>query len=260
MQIKASGLTHPGRVRDNNEDCFEIFPDETQGISYHPDNLYIVTDGMGGATSGEVASLLAIQTIKDTFTSPYLLPIAFSPGCKHDDVAKRLEYAVYMANKRLREETVKCPQLQGMGTTVVALHVEYENAYILHVGDSRCYRLRDREIKLITKDHSYVWDLYEKGIIPFEEINTHPRRNVITRALGIEDEAVCDILIESIKSGDIFLLCSDGLSDMVTEFRMQQIILDDSGDLHKICTELIDEANLCGGNDNITVIMVAVET
>ncbi|MFH1898678.1 MAG: Stp1/IreP family PP2C-type Ser/Thr phosphatase [Candidatus Desantisbacteria bacterium] len=257
MQIKASGLTHSGMVRGNNEDCFEIFPDEIQEISYHSDNLYTITDGMGGAASGEVASLLAIQTIKETFTSPYLLPSTVISNYT-DAVAKRLEYAVYLANKRLREEIVKHHQLKGMGTTVVALHVEYEMVYILHVGDSRCYRIRDGKIKLMTTDHSFVWGMYEKGIIPFEEINIHPRRNVITRAIGIEDELLCDILIEPIKSGDFFLLCSDGLSDMVTEDKMQQIILDASGDLQKICKGLVNEANLCGGKDNITVIVLEI--
>ncbi|MDI6780869.1 MAG: Stp1/IreP family PP2C-type Ser/Thr phosphatase [bacterium] len=260
MKIKAAGLTHHGMVRDNNEDCFEIFPDETQGIAYHLDNIYILSDGMGGAASGEVASRLAAKTIKETFTSPYLLPAAFSSKYMDMDyVAKRLEYAACMANKRLKQEIVNYPQLQGMGTTVVAVHVEYEMGYILHVGDSRCYRLRDKRIELMTRDHSYVWDLYEKGVIAFEEMNDHPRKNVITRAIGIEDELLCDILIEPIKSGDAFLLCSDGLSDLVDEYRIQQIILDGSGDLHKICKGLIDEANLCGGKDNITVIVLEVQ-
>ncbi|MEK7274991.1 MAG: Stp1/IreP family PP2C-type Ser/Thr phosphatase [Candidatus Desantisbacteria bacterium] len=259
MKIKAAGLTDIGMGRDNNEDCFEIFPDETQeGVSYHPDNIYILADGMGGASSGEVASRLAVKTIKEAFISPYLLPTAFSPKCVNDNVTKRLEYAACMANKRIKEEIIHCPHLQGMGTTVVAVHVEYEMGYILHVGDSRCYRLREGKIELMTKDHSYVWDLYEKGVIAFEEMNAHPRKNVITRALGIEDELLCDILIEPIKSGDTFLLCSDGLSDLVAECRMQQIILDSSGDLHKICKGLIDEANRYGGKDNVTVIVLEV--
>ncbi len=258
MKIKAAGLTHPGMVRNNNEDCFEIFPDETQGIVYHPANIYILSDGMGGAASGEVASRLAARTIKEEFTSLSLLPASFNSKYI-DDVAKRLEYAACMANKRLKQEAINCPQLQGMGTTVVAVHVEYEMGYILHVGDSRCYRLRDKKIELMTRDHSYVWDLYEKGIIAFEKMNSHPRKNVITRALGIEDELSCDVLIEPIKSGDAFLLCSDGLSDLVDEYRIQQIILDNSGDLHKVCKGLIDEANLCGGKDNITVIVLEVQ-
>ncbi len=258
MKVKAAGLTHPGMVRDNNEDCFEIFPDETQGLSYHPDNIYILSDGIGGAAFGEIASRLAVKTIKEAFTSPYLLPAAFNS--KHIDcVAKRLEYAACMANKRLKQEMVNYPQLQGMGATVTAVHIGYEMGYILHIGDSRCYRLRDRKIELMTRDHSYVWDLYEKGIIAFEEMNAHPRKNVITRALGIEDELLCDILIEPIKSGDAFLLCSDGLSDLVDESRIQQIILDGSGDLQKICKGLIDEANLYGGKDNITVIVLDIQ-
>jgi protein phosphatase len=250
LYIRVVAKSVKGNTREQNEDNIGFFPDKYM-CECPENNIYIVADGMGGAVAGELASKVVVDTIKEFFVT------AFSAQDINACV-KTMEYVILKANNILREHISSNLKLQGMGTTVVALHFDKNKACIVHVGDSRCYRIRNNKIERLTTDHSVVQELYETGQITFDEIHTHPKRNMITRAIGTEQNVTGDINIVSVKQNDIFLLCSDGLSSVLQDNRIMSIILQNVDNLNVACEQLIDEVHVNGGMDDISMIVIHV--
>ncbi len=233
--MKAYYKSHVGLVREQNEDT--VLVDEQQGI-------FILADGMGGHNAGEVASLLAAETLRDALqrqtASADLLRLAF----------RRANRAVF--ERQLGEES-----LSGMGTTLTALWEEGDHVLLGHVGDSRAYLYAGGRLRQISEDHSYVADLVRAGAITEEEAFHHPRRNVITRAVGTDESVRADV-VEILKApGEKWLLCSDGLTDLVRDPEIAEILAQFSG--QEAVEQLVDKALLYGGKDNVSVLLVEVD-
>jgi len=208
--------------------------------------LFVVADGMGGAQSVEVASEMAVE--------------AFGPGIPDgDSPAEGLVHIIETANQRIHERSRSETQRAGMGTTVTAAYVGESSVTIAHVGDSRCYRVRDGELERLTEDHSLVGDLVRLGKLTEEQAETHPQRSVITRALGPEPNVTVDVEEYGARAGDLFLVCSDGLTSMVREDKLKPLLIGYEGPLDKLGHDLIAAANAAGGRDNITVILFTLE-
>lgn len=235
--MKISAGTDKGQIRKANEDSYFVSNAE---LTY-----FVVADGMGGHKGGRVASRMAIESIN---------AFLCENGMKsHIDVPAHLREAVDAANSAIYRKAADDDSLAGMGTTVVLFYLCDDVAYIANVGDSRCYRIRNGKISQITKDHSIVWDLYEKGQISRSEMRTHPNKNIITRAVGTNYKVECDVFELPVSEGDGFILCSDGLSNMLDDEEILKIFIDAS-DTEACVDELIRKANEAGGTDNITVV------
>jgi PPM family protein phosphatase len=227
-------LTDTGRQRRGNEDS-----------AYARAPLFVVADGMGGAQAGEVASHLAIEV--------------FEQGLPEDGTPEeRLSVVVQRANREIYDRARGDSELNGMGTTVTAVYLTGDEIAVAHVGDSRAYRFRDDELTRLTDDHSLVEELLRGGKLTEEEALEHPQRSIITRALGPEPIVEVDTLTYAVRAGDVFLLCSDGLTSMIPE-RLVEQVLQESPSLPEAGQRLIDEANAAGGRDNITVVLFRVE-
>jgi protein phosphatase len=231
-----AGLTDPGRVRRRNEDAFVCEPP-----------LFAVADGMGGAQAGEVASRLATSAFREYREADAL------------EAEARLRSIIQEANRRIYARAASDPHASGMGTTVTAALVTGAHVAVGHVGDSRCYLLRDGELEQLTQDHSLVADLVRSGRLTPEEAEVHPQRSVITRALGTDAAVSVDSFSVEARDGDVFLLCSDGLTTMVDEDTVRRA-LTETAKLQDAGRRLIAEANRAGGEDNITVVLFAVAT
>lgn len=227
-------LTDTGRQRAANEDSY-----------FARGPLYAVADGMGGAQAGEVASRLAAEAFEPAERGS-LSPEAF------------LRSIVETANRRINSVAHQDVSRSGMGTTVTAALVEGDEISLAHVGDSRAYRLRDGELRLLTTDHSLVEELRRQGRLTAEQAEQHPQRSIITRALGPEPEVEVDTMTYATRPGDIYLLCSDGLTTMLKEERVREL-LDEADTLEDAATRLVDAANEAGGRDNITVVTFRIE-
>ncbi|HEX3695070.1 MAG TPA: Stp1/IreP family PP2C-type Ser/Thr phosphatase [Polyangia bacterium] len=247
MRIRYAAKTDVGMKRTHNEDYFSLIEDE---------QLFLVADGMGGHASGEVASKMAAEVIHEFFsrskdddaTWPYKMDRHLSY------VENRLVVGIKMANQRIFEAAAKDMKFKGMGTTIVSGQIVGDRFYIAHVGDSRCYRVREDGIQQMTRDHSLLEDYKDaKPNMSDEEQRKFPHKNVITRALGMRDIVQVDVLAHEIRDRDIFLLCSDGLSGMIEDDRVLEIVRDAST-LETAVANLIDAANMAGGTDNITVL------
>jgi PPM family protein phosphatase len=230
-----AAFTDPGRKRRRNEDAFVAEPP-----------LFAVADGMGGARAGEVASRLAAAAFREFHEADELGP------------EQRLEAIIQEANRRIFARAREDTGLSGMGTTVTAALLGEESIAIGHVGDSRAYRVRDDTLEQLTQDHSLVADLIRSGRLTPEEAEAHPQRSVITRALGTDPDVDVDTFGVGVEAGDLFLICSDGLTSMVPE---EEILkqLRECDTLEKAAKALIKAANKRGGEDNITVILFRVE-
>jgi protein phosphatase len=226
--------TDTGLQRRGNEDS-----------SYARAPMFVVADGMGGAQAGEVASRIAVQT--------------FEQGLPDDGSGEeRLATRVREANARIHERSRSVPELDGMGTTVTAALLEDEHVAIAHVGDSRAYLFRDGELTRLTRDHSLVDELVRQGKLTEAQAAEHPQRSIITRALGPEETVEVDTWSYPARGGDVLLLCSDGLTSMIAETRIAEILAA-TGRLDHAADQLIREANEAGGRDNITVILFRLE-
>lgn len=252
MKIEGFGLTDIGRKRKLNEDSFGFFPEN---------GFYVVADGMGGHAGGEIASKLAVDSVeefiklsadRDDITWPFEIDEA-----KPKD-ENRLNVAIRLANSRIFQEALANKKLNGMGTTIVAALFAEAHLYIGHVGDSRAYLIKNDEIKQLTDDHSVVYEQMRLGILSKEDAKSHSLRNVLTKALGTEPDIRVDMRAERIDPGDIYLLCTDGLTNMLTDEEMQNIVKNNSNNTENACRELIAAANNNGGIDNITVIILKV--
>ncbi len=223
-----------GRQRTANEDSY-----------FARSPLFAVADGMGGAQAGEVASRMAAE--------------AFEPAERGEEPAEAfLRSIVEDANRQIHSLAQHDASRSGMGTTLTSALVEGDEIAIAHVGDSRAYRLRDGELKLLTSDHSLVEELRRQGRLTDAQAEDHPQRSIITRALGPEPEVEVDTMTYSARPGDVYLLCSDGLTTMLKEERVGEILMD-APSLDEATDQLVTEANEAGGRDNITVIAVRLE-
>ncbi len=231
--------TDVGRIRSRNEDF--VFASDSP-IGRLP-NLYIVADGMGGHNGGEVASREAV--------SAFVKFAKYAGG----EITDTLAEAAKEANNAVLRISKENPVLKHMGTTLDGVSIDGERVYIAHIGDSRVY-LINSEIQRLTTDHSYVMDLVRAGIISLEEADKHPDKNIITRAIGVEDDIECDVIIARIKEGDYILLCSDGLSNMLEDKTIYELIANNDFSVKDKVNLLIDKANQNGGKDNISVVLI----
>ncbi len=232
---RAAVVTDPGRRRLGNEDAYVWRPP-----------LFAIADGMGGAKAGEIAAGIAADTLEG----------ARGGALGRDDVVE----LITDANRRIWERSLADPATAGMGTTVTVALLDQEAGTVLfgHVGDSRAYRMREGTLEQITTDHSLVAELVESGVLTPEEAERHPQRSAITRALGTEPAVEPDVFEIDVVPGDLFLLCSDGLSDMLTEAQIAAAITRADGDPAAAGNELVKDANARGGDDNITVLLFEV--
>jgi PPM family protein phosphatase len=223
-----------GRQRQGNEDSYFVRAP-----------LFVVADGMGGAQAGEVASEMAVES--------------FDAGLPGGSPAAGLVQVIEEANRRIHERSRAESQRAGMGTTVTAAYVGEREVTIAHVGDSRAYVFRDGELERLTRDHSLVGELVARGKLTEEQAETHPQRSVITRALGPDPDVEVDVEVYQARAGDVFMVCSDGLTSMVPEARVRELLEGGTGSLEQAGRELIAAANAAGGRDNITVILFRLE-
>jgi len=248
MTLEHASLSDRGRVRQNNEDSCAVFVPEGPGELADRGAVFVVADGMGGHRGGEIASRIAVRTI-----------IAFYTANSDENRSHALARAFREANKTILEESVADSTLFGMGTTCTALALHNGHAYFAHVGDSRGYLVRDGRITQITHDHSIVGEMVRSGILSDEDARNHPKRNVITKSLGAQDDIAADLPTAlDLEPGDTFLLCSDGLTAYLSDSDIAEILATSSPS--EACKRLVKMANEMGGRDNITVQVVAVQS
>ena len=240
VHYMASAITDRGRKRPSNEDAFG-YSDE--------DGVYVVCDGMGGAAAGEIASSLAVDEV-----------LRLTDGAGHDAgsfaVPAALEQAIAAANEAIYTRSQRNQRLSGMGTTMVALAVRDAHAWVLNVGDSRCYRLRQGRLEQITADHSLVEEQVRMGRMTSAEASRSPLKNVITRALGTQSRVTPDVFALEIEPGDLFLLCTDGLTRELTDKAIEAMLCN-NGSLTEHCANLVEAAKRAGGHDNVTCLLVS---
>lgn len=251
MRIEVAGSTHVGMKRPHNEDSFLLLPEQ---------NLCVVADGMGGHASGEIASRTAVEAIEQFFRASaadasYVWPFAADDDRAYEE--NRLVVGIRHANECIVELADTEPDYKGMGTTLVSLLVGDGHAWLGWAGDSRGYRLRDGRLTQLSEDHSLVNDLIKAKRLTREQAERFPHKNVIVRALGTKEPLVVDVLRDDTRAGDVYLLCSDGLSSMVPDARIEQILAR-AADLDRAVQQLIDTANAEGGADNVTVVLARV--
>lgn len=243
MRIGAN--TDIGRVREENEDIYLI---KEEDPNY---KLFVVCDGMGGHKAGKVASTMTVELINKYFDEK-VNNVSFD----QESILEVLIDSIKVANSTVYKKSEEDPECYGMGSTIVA-GLAYENkVYIAHAGDSRAYVIKQNQIERLTHDHSYVEELVENGTITKEEADIHPRRNVITRAVGNEENIEVEINTFDLDTKAIILLCTDGLTSMVKDEEIFEIINDHPDSPQDACDALIEKANALGGNDNITCIVI----
>jgi protein phosphatase len=224
-------------VRTNNEDTIALLPQA---------GLAILADGMGGHQAGEVASGMAVEMIKQYFSSDPPSPWS----------TDHVREAIQLANTAVFELSQQKVDCAGMGTTIIVVYFDGNRVHIGHVGDSRLYRLRNEALEQITEDHSVVQELVSRGFMTREEANTSMNKNLVTRALGIEAVVNADLRDDTPEAGDIYLMCSDGLSDVVPDDEIRNMLLQNMSDLDVAVDRLIGSANEAGGPDNISVVLL----
>jgi serine/threonine protein phosphatase PrpC len=253
MKVGYKAVTDVGRRRKGNEDSYFVNPEE---------RLFVVADGMGGHAAGEVASRVAVEAINEficltggdrEITWPFELDASIS----YD--GNRLKTAIRHANQKVIETTQERAEYEGMATTVVAALVEQESVNVAHVGDSRVYLLRSGELAQLTSDHSWVNEQIQNGVISPDQARSHPLRNVVTRALGGKSDLRVDIRGLKVQPDDVLLLCTDGLTTMLSDEQIRECLLRSVPDIDRAAEELVSGANEHGGEDNITVLLVRFE-
>jgi protein phosphatase len=247
-RVLASGVSDVGRKRTHNEDSFAIVEGE---------HLYLVADGMGGHSSGEVASRMAIETMSEFFAATSADPEATWPY-KMDKTRgyeeNRLVTGIKLANRRIFEAAQRETRLHGMGTTMVALLAVRDACLIGHVGDSRVYRMRGGALEQLTEDHSLLNDYIKMKSMTQDEIENFPHKNVIVRALGMKETVKVDALYDKPRPGDLYILCTDGLCGPASDEEIKELVLKHK-DLRECSQALVDRANEKGGPDNVTVVL-----
>jgi protein phosphatase len=249
-RIYAWGSTDVGMKRDHNEDSYLLAPDL---------NLYVVADGMGGHAGGEMASGISVRTVEKTVRneSDLVRPDVHHEGSiEKSPVAKLLSNSVRAACNAVYTKSQQVRELQGMGTTTTTLMFHDKHAFVAHVGDSRCYLVRDGRILQLSEDHSLVNEQLKAGLITEAQARQSRFKNIITRSVGFDADVEVDMIAVEIKVGDAYLMCSDGLCNLVTDPEMCDVVSDNF--LHRVPEILIDMANSRGGDDNCTVIVAYV--
>ncbi len=239
-EINFVGKSDSGLKRTNNEDCFMVRSEL---------GFCLVADGMGGAAAGEIASRIFAETTLELFSS--------SAGRSEKETIELVQGAFNFANERILSHVKKNPHHKGMGCTAELMAFSDKGFVIGHMGDSRTYCLRDGQLKQLTQDHSLVQNQIDQRLITPAEARNHPLRNVILRAVGIKKKLALDLVRGITFSGDLFLLCSDGLSDMVDDNQIRNILFSTAPLLQKV-EKLIESANAAGGYDNITVVLANI--
>ncbi len=254
MPVQWAATTHPGIRRTSNEDAYCSRPDL---------GLFIVADGMGGHVAGEVASKIAVDAIEafigETASEDSNLtwPHPIDPALGVD--GSRLKSAFHLANRRLADEVAAAVDLRGMATTASTVLLKDDSrAMLAHVGDSRIYLFRDNELERMTNDHSWVEEQMRAGLLSALEARQHPWRNVVTRALSGGEDPEVDVKEVTLQPGDRLLLCSDGLSSVVTDERIEEIMRAQPVP-NEACQALVDEANGAGGPDNVTTLILQID-
>lgn len=247
-KIEIFGLTDVGLVRNHNEDSIG---------NNHDLGLIVLADGMGGHRGGEVASAITVSTVLETLTASLK---SIRPGDSDEYNGQNLHCmavhdAIEAANTRVFNASKENDHYRGMGTTVVVVLFHNNRFVVAHVGDSRLYRYRNGELEQITHDHSLMQELVDRGFYSQQQAEQSLNRNLVTRAIGIEESVAIDVAEDAVETGDIFLLCSDGVTDMVDDDTIKNTITNNAEDLEEIATELIRLSNEAGGKDNISVVL-----
>ncbi|MBW1873525.1 MAG: Stp1/IreP family PP2C-type Ser/Thr phosphatase [Deltaproteobacteria bacterium] len=253
MKLLSAGTTDVGVKRAANEDNFLTMAEE---------NLFAVADGMGGHSSGEIASQIAVEGMANFFKATrqdeeITWPYKMDKNRPYDE--NRFIMSVKLANLRIFEASQREARYRGMGTTIAGMNFSKDDVLVAHVGDSRIYRIRNKQMTQITEDHSLLNDYIKAKKLTEEEIENFPHKNVIVRALGMKETVLVDLSRHSLQVGDIFLACSDGLSGMVTDEQLLEIV-NTTPDLEQATKTMIKMANDAGGVDNITVILSRVDS
>lgn len=252
MKFEAICLSDPGKMRTSNEDS--VFCDEATG-------LFILADGMGGHASGKQASKLAVESIHDYLSrwrneTAFIWP--FDPDAKRTKEENHLATALKVANVRVYNAAQKSAELNGMGTTAMVLMMKDASLVIGHVGDSRCYTIVDGEICQVTKDHSLVNQLMRAFNLSETEAVAKANKNVLVQSIGMDEDIMPQVLTIEPKKPTTVLLCSDGLTDMMEDESIAQIIKSNPIDIKQAAQTLLNEANLAGGLDNISIILIRI--
>jgi serine/threonine protein phosphatase PrpC len=246
-RVKFVARSEIGHARENNEDKFDFYEPDEEPLLAARGSVYLVCDGMGGHNAGQIASELAAKQFLHAY---YHLGGTAQEAARH---------AILQAHHYIAEMASKIPSRYGMGTTLTALILKQDEGILAHVGDSRCYRLREGVFEQLSRDHTLVARLVEQGIITPEQAKYHPQRNVIRQAVGVADPSEPlepDIETFALQAGDLYLLCSDGLTDMVDDAEIEAILRDEPPT--RAAWRLVDRALANGGRDNITVALVRV--
>jgi protein phosphatase len=243
----SSGMTDVGLRRERNEDHFLI--NEVA-------NLYAVADGMGGHVGGDTASQIALTSVEEVVQNAQV-----SGKLDADSASGRslemLKYGFRLATKRILRHSEEEPELEGMGTTLVAMILNRGQLHLAHVGDSRAYRVRDGKVHQITEDHTVVGALLKAGAITEQGAKDHPHKHIVTRSIGHLDDVEIDTLVQPVEEGDCYVLCTDGLSNLVDEDDIGEVVLNHAP--RESCQKLVDLANARGGDDNITVVVARID-
>ncbi len=237
LHIECGAQSDQGKIRNSNEDSFRANPAE---------RIFLVADGMGGHAAGEVASRIAASAIEEVLAN-------FSLNSNPEEL---LQSAVQSANEQVYEAQIQEPEYRGMGSTLTVLTFHENQFYIAQVGDSRAYLLRNGSLAQLTRDHSVVWQLFEDRLIAKEDLSHHPRKNLITRSIGTHPQVEADIQHDEALENDTFLLCSDGLTDVLTDSQIRDYLSARDKSPQEISGMLVEAANEGGGPDNITVVVV----
>ncbi len=244
-KVQSGVASDTGQRRKNNEDSWLICEPEGELNLKTKGRLYAVADGMGGSVAGEIASRLAVRELQKYY-------FAEVPSQPPQEALRKAFQAAY---ESIRRKAMAEPELTGMGTTLTAVALRDNIAYVAHVGDSRAYLIRDKEIIQLTRDHTVTASLVEKGEITPEQAKTHPQRHVLLQALGGRKQPTVELLTVPVKPKDVFILCSDGLYNAVSDDEIKEIITS-APDIQKAAGTLVALANQRGGRDNITVVVV----
>jgi serine/threonine protein phosphatase PrpC len=253
MRILHEARSDVGKKRKGNEDSLVADPEQ---------NLFVVADGMGGHAAGEVASRVAVDAICEFVAltagdEEITWPFGLDDSISYD--GNRLKTAIRHANRRVLEATRERSEYEGMATTVAAVLFDDDVANIAHVGDSRIYLWSEGALQQLTSDHSWVNEQIQSGVISAEQARNHPLRNVVTRALGGRAELLVDVQARRVRKGEVLLLCSDGLTTMITDAEIASILESSGSDMTRAAEALVEAANERGGEDNITVILLGFE-
>ena len=254
LRARACGLSDVGVLSSHNEDCFEIDPER---------QMYVVADGMGGHSHGEIASRIAVQAIREYVATSAPAGESEERGARLFDrpaapQGNRMREAIRLAHDRVLKAIRQDGSLHGMGTTVVGLLLDGDHVTVAHVGDSRAYRMRAGRLELLTQDHTWVNEQVIAGFLSEEQARVHPLKNVVTRALGGDSDVEVDVRDWPAEPDDLYLLCSDGLTTMLSDVDILER-LRSANRLEEACGRLVRDANARGGFDNISVVLLRVE-